>query len=458
MSEADPGEAVTRRYAEHVNPSLVQLLGALGFGRVFVRASGCTLWDARGRAYLDFLAAFGAVPLGHNHEGLREALHRALDEDLAHLVHTGPQPKSADLAFALAERMPELPVALLSLSGSDAVESAIKLARSATRRAGILCCEGGFHGLGLGALSIVGPSRFREPVEPLLPGVSRVPFGDLGAAEQALRSRSFAIFLLEPILAEGGVVLPPEGYLREVAALCRKHGTVFALDEVQTGLGRTGTLFACQREAVIPDVLVIGKALGGGLLPVSAAMTTRDWHQRAFSGERFDLHGSTYAGYALGSALGLAVLEAIDTQGLVARADSLGARLRDGLGRRLDGHPFVKEVRGRGLLVGIELGPTGSGLLSRLAPGAVAALSERAFGQWVALCLLELPRPILMQPASQRWNVLRLEPPLTVEPADIDYAIEAVGGVLDRYRDLGPLLSDLTARLGRQWWNGGMFG
>lgn len=456
MGERGPGYDTARRYADHVNPELVELLGTLGFGRVYTRAEGTRLWDAEGREYLDFLAGFGAVGLGHNHPRLVAAIGRGLAAQLPHLVHTGPAATAAELAEALAARFPELPIALLSLSGGEAVESAMKLARSATGRPGILACDGGFHGLGLGALSIVGAERFRTPVAPLLPGCERVAFGDLGAAELALSTRRFAAFVVEPIQAEGGVVVPPAGWLAAVADACRRYGTLLVADEVQTGLGRCGALAVCQAEGVVPDVLVLGKALGGGILPVSAALTTRELHKRAFSGGRFDLHGSTYAGYALGATVGLEVLAATDALGLVERSVRLGGRLAEGLQRRLDGHPFVRAVRGRGLLVGIELGPTGAGLVDRLAPGLVTAVAERAFGQWVALELLE--DGILCQPASQRWRVVRLEPPLVVEEAEIDRVIEAVGRVMDRYRELGPLVAALTRRLGQQWWNGGAFG
>ncbi|MCB9688312.1 MAG: aspartate aminotransferase family protein [Alphaproteobacteria bacterium] len=445
----------TRRTADHLNPALVGLLGTLGFGRVFVSAEGDRLVDAEGRSYLDLLAGFGAVPLGHNPPRLVEGLRTAATEGLPHLVHTGPPVRAASLAEALASRVPQLPVAMLSLSGSEAVESALKLARAATGRPGLLACELGFHGLGWGALSVLGVRRFREPLEPLLPGARFVPFGDADAVERALRDRDVAAFVVEPIQAEGGVRIPPPGYLARVAELCRRAGTLLVVDEVQTGLGRCGAFSVALADGVVPDVLVLGKALGGGLLPVSAALTTRALHERAFSGERFDLHGSTYGTYALGASVALEVLAAVDELGLAQRSTALGERLVLALRERLAGHPFVREVRGRGLLVGIELGATGARLVDRLAPGLVDTVAERAFGQWVAAELLEAG--ILVQPASQRWNVVRLEPPLTVDEGALLAAVDTIGEVLDRYRDLRTLLAALTARLGAQWWNGGEF-
>src|SRR6185436_10559714 len=271
---ADRGGAMTHpateRYARHVNPALVKLLGMFGYGRVFTRALGVELWDSEGRRYVDLLAAFGAAGLGHNPRRLVDRMREALSEELCHLMHVGPQALAGELGEALARRLPALPIMLPSLSGGEAVEAAIKLARAATGRAMIVSCEGGFHGTGLGNLSVMGHRRWRAPFEPLLPECRRVPFGDLRALERVLEKHRVAALLLEPIQAEAGVVLPPEGYLREAQALCRRHGALLVLDEVQTGLGRTGRWFAFEHAPGLdPDVVVLGKTLGGALIPVA---------------------------------------------------------------------------------------------------------------------------------------------------------------------------------------------
>ena len=438
-------QASVDKYARHVNPSFIRLLGVLGYGRVFERAEDVWLWDSAGRRYLDALAGFGSVNVGHNHPRLVARLKSLLESEPVHFLHVGPQPLAADLAERLAA-LTGLDVALLSTSGAEAVEAAMKLARAATGRPGFVSCHGSFHGLSLGTLSVMGSTRMRAPFEPLLAGCSQVPFGDLAALERALSSRKVAAFLVEPVQAEGGVLVPPPGFLREAQELCRRHGSLLVLDEVQTGLGRLGTLFAFQAEGFVPDVLVLAKSLGGGIASTAATVTRRDLHRKAFgSTRRFDLHGSTFAGSAMSCAAALETLAVLEDERLADAAAARGSHLLAGLARRLAGHPFVRAVRGRGLLVGIELGPTGAGWVSRAAPFLVRELARSVFGQWAALRLLE--EGIVAQPASQQWNVLRLEPPLTIADREIDTLVEATGAVLDDYRSLGPLVRDVGRRL-----------
>ncbi len=443
------------RYARHVNPAFVRLLGVYGYGRLFVRARDVWVWDSTERQYLDFLAGFGAVNIGHNHPRLRQCLHAFLDTEALNLCHVGPSAHAADLAEKLAGLAGPLQVCLFSSSGAEAVEAGLKLARAATGRAGFLYCRGGFHGTNLGSLSVMGPTRLRRPFEPLLAGCTAIPFGDLDRLRQELAGKRYAAFLVEPILGEGGVVLPPPGYLAEACDLCRRHGTLLVLDEVQTGLGRTGRLFACQGEGITPDVLVLGKSLGGSLAAISATLTTAELHHRAYgSMGRFDLHSSTFGGNALACAAALETLNIIEDEGLTARSRERGGQLLASLQKRLAGHPLVRQVRGAGLLVGVELGPTDD-LLGRVAPWLVEQVARGVLGQWLALRLLEAG--VIVQPASQCWNVLRLEPPLTVQPAQVEQVVETLGNILDEYRGLGRLLQDVGARLGRQMLAGWRF-
>jgi putrescine aminotransferase len=437
------------RYAEHMNPAFVKLLGAWGYGRVFVRAKGTSIWDSEGREYLDFLAGYGAINLGHNPPRLLQTMRDFLSEDVLNVVHVGPQVHAADLAADLAELARPLSMALFANGGAEAVEAAIKLARAATGRKEIVYAKGGFHGTNLGSLSVMGHSRLREPFEPLVPSCVEVPFGDLDRLERALKSRRVAAFLVEPIQAEAGVVLPPRGYLAAAHGLCAKHGVLMVLDEVQTGIGRTGTLFAFENEGFVPDVLVLGKALGGSLLPVSAALTTREVHEKAYGTmSTFDLHGSTFSGFALGCRVARETLRIVREEKLAEAAAERGQRLLRGLRQGLSGHPLVREVRGRGLLVALELGPTDAGLLNRLLPSVVSGVSKHVFGQWLALRLLE--QGILCQPASQQWNVLKLEPPLTVSEQEIDRVVAVIVEILAGYRELKPLLVDAGERLAGQ--------
>lgn len=437
-------------YARHVNPGLVKLLGLLGYGRVFVRAQGVHVWDDQGRQYLDALAGFGTFNLGHNHPRIAKRIAAFVEEQPLSICHVGPSVAEAELAAELARRLPEaLSVCLFACSGSEAVEAALKLARAATGRAGYLFCEGGFHGTNLGVLGLSADRRLRGPFEPVLPGGAAVPFGDLDALAHALRSREHAAFVVEPVLGEGGVRPAPPGYLRQARELCALNGTLFVLDEVQTGLGRTGRMFAFEHEGPTPDVLVLAKALGGGVVAISAAITSPDVHARAYGAMgRFDLHGTTMAGNALACAVARETLAVIDDEKLIANARARGEQMLHELSNRLKGHPLVREVRGCGLLVGIELGPTEANLLQRLAPWLVQAVSKGMFGQWVALRLLEAG--ILCQPCSQAWDVVRLEPPLTIREKDVMALSDAVAAVLEDYQGIGRLIADVTKRLGTQ--------
>lgn len=437
-------EEVAARYAAHVNPAFVKLLSVLGYGRVFVRAEGCQLWDVEGRSYLDALSGFGSVSLGHNPAVVRERLAEHLAASPPNLSHVGPSAFQADFAARLAGLLdPALSVTLFANSGGEAIEAALKLARLATGRTSFLYAEGGYHGLGFGALSVAGRARMRAPFQPLLPACVEIPFGDLRALSRALAKHRPAAFVVEPLQAEGGVRLPPRGYLREAAALARSAGTLLVLDEVQTGLGRTGALFAHQHpdEPFVPDVLVLGKALGGSLLPLAVAVTSSELHGRAFGSlERFDLHGATFAGNALACVAGLATIDATLEGGLAARAEARGERLRHGLARRLAGHPLVREIRGRGLLVGVELGAERS-LRHPLSAALGEGLARTVLSQWLAFRLLE--GGVLCQPASQAPSVLRFSPPLTIAETEIDRLVDVAGDAFDACREPGPVLEKL---------------
>ncbi|HXK17357.1 MAG TPA: aspartate aminotransferase family protein [Polyangiaceae bacterium] len=457
MSAAPERHPAVVDYERHMNPAFVKLLGTFGYGRVFVRGRGTSLWDDQGREYLDMLAGFGAVNLGHNPPALIERMVEFLRDDAVNLVHVGPQLHAAELARALAELAgPPLEISLFSNSGGEAVEAAMKLARAATGHRDFVYADGGFHGTGLGSLSIMGHERMRAAFEPLLPHCSAVPFGDLKALELALRGGNVAAFVVEPIQGEAGVVLPPSGYLAQAQELCRRHGALLVLDEVQTGLGRTGSMFAYQQHGFVPDLLVLGKSLGGSMVPLSATLTSREVHQRAYGTQaKFDLHGTTYSGNAFACRVGREVLLQLQQQDLCKQSAERGQYLLAALKRALDGHPLVREVRGAGLLVGIELGPTDSGLFQRVFSGVVESVSEKIFGQWLSVRLLE--RGIVCQPASQHWNVLRLEPPLTVSLAELDRTVSEISNLLAHYTKLGPLLKDVAGRLQEQFRGGWSF-
>lgn len=437
---------VAGAWSQHLNPAFVRLLGVFGYGRVWSRAKDVWLWDDKDRRYLDALAGFGAVATGHNHPQIVGRVRSFFDDDPLNLSHTGPSVHAATLAAELARRYAPLTVSLLASGGAEAVEAALKLAVAATGRTGLLCFEGAFHGTSIGALALMGADRLRAPFAGVLPAATRVPWADLGPVRDALATRRYAAVFVEPVQAEGGVRAAPSGWLESLEEICHKYGTLLVFDEIQSGLGR------CPPTLARPDVRLLGKALGAGLVPVSVALTTPELQARAYGTmDRFDLHSSTYGGGALGCAIALETLAVLDT--LTPEVARKSERLRGRLSR-LDGHPFVRAIRTSGLLIGVELGAAG-GIVGRLAPGLVDQLSKQVFGQWLAVCLLEAG--VVAQPAALAWNVLRIEPPLTIGDAELDALGDAVVEVLDRYRSVPALLADVTARLGEQAWRGGGF-
>lgn len=442
-------------WARHGNPTLVKLLGVYGYGRVFVRARGVRLWDAEGREYLDALSGFGALSLGHAHPRLLARAGAHLASEAVALDHVGVSPHAAALAARLAGYVGHgLSIAMFGSDGADAVEGALKVAHLVTGRAAFAHCVDGYHGLTLGTLPLMGTERLRSPFGALLPPPRAVPFGDAAALRRTLDRGDVAAFVVEPVLGEGGVVAAD--WWREVQAECRRAGTLLVVDEVQTGLGRTGVDLCFPGLGLEPDAACLGKALGGGLVPVAATMVRPEHHAKAFGSlDRFDLHGSTYAGNALGMVVADEVLNVLADEALPQRAATVGARLVERLRTGLAGHPLVREVRGRGLLVGLELGPTGAGLVQRLVPGLVAGASRRILGQWAAVRLLEAG--VVAQPASQRWEVLRLEPPLVLSDLDADELADRVVRVVSALDADPGTLRDVAGRVWAQWASGWAF-
>ena len=434
-------------YAAHVNPTLVKLLRVLGYGRAYTRANDVWVWDANGRRYLDLLAGFGAVNIGHNHPRVKHKMIEYLQRDALQLNHIAPSQQQAELAGALADALPEpLKLTLFSSSGAEAVEAAMKLARAATGRKGFVYCENAYHGTSLGTLGIMGKARMRDPFAPLLGHCQAVAFNDLDQMQAALRAKTVAAVIIEPIQGEGGVVLPEPGYLSGVAELCRRYGTLLVADEIQTGLGRSGALFAFSVENFVPDILVLGKSLCGGFTAISATVTSPKIFKKAYGKlDRFDLHSSTFGGNGLACVVAKETLDLLQDQKLPESSEKRGRELLLGLRQQLLGHALVREIRGRGLMVGIELGPGDSGWLNKTVPALVRFAARNAVGQWLAVKLLE--SGIICQPAAHQWNVLKLTPALTITSGEINAAISTIVKVFNTYENLGFLIRDLSARL-----------
>jgi ornithine--oxo-acid transaminase len=316
----------------------------------YERCVGAELFTSDGRRIVDFLSGYCVHNVGHNHPDVVEALQRELSRCGPAMI----QSHVADLAGELAERLcaragGRLSKAFFASSGSEGVEAAIKFARAHTHRAGILAAEHAFHGLTCGALSLMSDEFWREGFGPLLPETKIIPFGSLAALEFELKSKCFAAFIVEPIQSEAGVRLPDAEYLRNAESLCRRYGTLFVLDEVQTGMYRTGTFLAAHQFGVEPDMVVLAKALSGGLVPVGAVLMSDEVCDSVYSSlPRAFVHTSTFSENSLAMSAGLATLEVLEAEGLGQRAIEAGRYLRKHLIAALRESEMVKEVRGLG--------------------------------------------------------------------------------------------------------------
>jgi acetylornithine/succinyldiaminopimelate/putrescine aminotransferase/nucleoside-diphosphate-sugar epimerase len=414
--------------SRHLDSSLVDVLRILGFDEEFVSAQGSYLHDAAGRAYLDFHTGEGFASLGHNHPDVREVLQATLAADLVDGVQIHFSALAGMLAEALSERLPDgLDAVFFASAGAEAVDSAMKFARAATGRPRFISCDSSFHGVTLGPLSIVGDEFFKEGFGPLLPGCVRVPFGDLDRLERELRKKDVAAFIVEPIQGRM-VTLPPAGYLQAAQDLCRRYGTLFVADEIQTGLGRTGKWFALEHSGLEPDFVLVGKALSGGYMPVAAMVTTRKIFQKAVGTlERSYVHQSTYGRNRLSMAAGLASLRIIERDGLVEHSARMGNVLIEGLRELQQRYEMVKEVRGSGLMIGIELGAPSS-KMKRLNWRLIHMASEGLFPQLIVIPLHRDHGVITM--AAGKNDVIKLLPPLTVSEEEAQSFLGALDAVL----------------------------
>src|SRR4051794_37673577 len=402
--------------ARHLDPSLVDVLRILGFDREYTSARGSYLYDADGRAYLDFHSGEGFASLGHNHPAVREVLEAVLAEDLVDGVQLHYSVLAGLLAEELSARLPPgLDAVFFASAGAEAVDAAMKFARAATGRPRLISCDSGFHGMTLGPLSLVGDDFFKEGFGPLLPGCARVPFGDLDRLEAELRAKDVAAFIVEPI--QGRMVSPPPaGYLETAQDLCRRYGTLFVVDEIQTGLGRTGRWFALEEWGLEPDFVLVGKALSGGAMPVAAMVPRRAIHDRAVGTlDRSYVHQSTFGRNRLSMAAGLATIRIIERDRLLERAVRMNTVLTDGLAELQRRHEMLTDVRGSGLMLGIELGPPSS-RVGRLNWRLLHMAGPGLFPQLIVIPLHRDHRIITR--AAGKNDVIKLLPPLTLSEGE----------------------------------------
>ncbi|WP_329620231.1 aspartate aminotransferase family protein [Streptomyces sp. NBC_01255] len=435
-------------HAKHLNHQLPRMLHTIGFDKVYERAEGAHFWDADGVDHLDMLAGFGVMGLGRHHPVVRKALHDVLDAQLADLTRFDCQPLPGLLAERLLAHSPHLDRVFFGNSGTEAVETALKFARYATGRPRVLYCAHAFHGLTTGSLSVNGEQGFREGFDPLLPDTA-IALGDLEALERELRRGDVAAFVVEPIQGKGVQEAPP-GFLLAAQELLHRHGALLIVDEVQTGLGRTGDFYAYQHEAgVEPDLVCVAKALSGGYVPVGATLG-KDWiFKKVYSSmDRVLVHSASFGSNAQAMAAGLAVLSVMESEDTVARVRRIGGLLRSRLEELVPRYELLHEVRGRGLMIGIEFGrPTSLGLRGRWA--MLQAARKGLFAQMVVVPLLQRHH-ILTQVSGDHLEVIKLIPPLVIDEADVDRFVTAFTAVMDEAHGGGGLMWDFGKTLVKQ--------
>ncbi|MFZ0664376.1 MAG: aspartate aminotransferase family protein [Acidimicrobiales bacterium] len=432
----DVGELLRARHGEnyslhekHLNHQLGRVLKTIGFDRFYVRGEGSYLFDAEGQRYLDLLSGFGVYALGRSHPAIKAALHQAIDLDLPNMVQMDCSLLAGILAEQLVARCSEdINRVFFCNSGAEAIESAIKFSRQTTKRPRILFADHAFHGLTTGALSLNGGAEFREGFGDLLPGSESVPFGDLEALRQELKKRDVAAFIVEPIQGKGVYMASPE-YWTAAQELCRSHGTLMVLDEVQTGLGRTGKFFCFEHWGLTPDIITVSKALSGGFIPVGAVLMTDRVFFSVFSSlEKALKHSTTFGRNQLAMVAGLATLATFDEEDIVRRAFQSGLAFEAALAPLVERYEMFHEVRGKGLMIGLQFGPPESkGLRRRF--NTLEHLRPAIFSQMLVVPLFHRHR-ILTQVAADNVNIIKLLPPLICGQEEIDYFVDALDDVL----------------------------
>lgn len=411
-------ERVIAAYRDHINPGLAKVMQFAGFADIEEIADGCLVSTVGGTDYLDFLGGYGVFSLGHRHPKVIDAVRQQLDKMPLSTRNFFNEPQ-AELATELARLAPgDLQYTFFSNSGAEAVEAALKFARAATGRPEFVSTEGAYHGKTLGALSVTGREKYRKPFEPLLPTCHFVEFNDIEAMQSVINANTAAV-IIEVIQGEGGIHVVTPGYLKALRDLCDQHGALLIVDEIQTGLGRTGTMFAIEQEGIIPDIMTLAKALGGGVMPIGATMATPQVWEKMFTQNPL-LHTSTFGGNPMACAAGLAALKVITEEKLAERATDRGIQLLTGLKHIQQAQPqVITDVRGRGLMLGVEFA---------LREQAELTISLLASNGIIAAYTLNNP------------NVIRIEPPLIITEQQCATFLEAFG---DAAETAAAMIADL---------------
>lgn len=391
---------VIEKYTNYVNPGLAKLMAFAGFGVEFY-SEGCYLYDHEGKKFLDCLGGYGVFALGHRHPKVVEAVKKQLDLIALSGKAFFSKP-AADLAEAIAEITPgNLQYTFFSNSGTETVEAALKFARKATGRANFVSTQGSYHGKTLGAVSVTGREKYKIGIGNLIGRVDFVEYGNADALAAVVNQDTAAV-IIEPIQGEGGIIVPPAGYLTRIREICTQNGALMIADEVQTCLGRTGAMFGVDRENVVPDILTMAKQLGGGIMPIGATVGTPEVWEKVF-GENPMFHTSTFGGNPLACAAGLAAIQVVKEEGLVEKSAEVGAFMKQGLQDIASRQDLVVEARGEGLMLGVEFAQDEVGEL------CVAQMMKRGL---CAAYTLNNPR------------VMRFEPPLIITKEQVEWALK----------------------------------
>jgi acetylornithine/succinyldiaminopimelate/putrescine aminotransferase len=441
---ATRGHERYRLHEQYMNRQLPRMLHTIGFDRVYVRAQGPYLYDADGREYLDMLAGFGVFALGRHHPVIRQAVHDVLDAELADLTQFDCGPLAGLLAERLLKTTPHLDRVYFGNSGTEAVEAALKFARFATKRPRILFIDHAFHGLTTGSLSVNGAVDFRKGFGPLLPDTP-VDLGDIDALERELKRGDVAGLIIEPIQGKG-VAIPPPGYLRTAQDLLHQHGALLIADEVQSGVGRTGDFFAYEHDGVQPDIVAVAKALSGGYVPVGATIASEKTFDKVYSTmDRVLVHDSTFGSNAQAMAAGLATLHVMDAEDTIANARKVGDQLLSRLTELQDRYEMIADVRGRGLMIGIEFGRP-KRLKLRAGWTALQAARKGLFAQTVVHALFQ-QHNILTQVSGDHLEVIKLIPPLNIGEREVDLFMDGFVAVMEQAHSGSDLIWDFGRTL-----------
>ncbi len=416
------------KFTKYVNPHLGELLENIKLDKEYIKGHDCYLYDSQNNEYLDCIANYGAVPFGYNPKEIWESIMDVKNSGEPSLVKPSALKAAGDLAEKLIELAPgDLKYVTFTNSGTESVEAALKLCRSTTGRKGILTTNNSFHGKTLGSLSATGNPKYQKDFCAPVEGFVCVPYGDLDSLEEELERNSdfYAAFIVEPIQGEGGIVTPPRGYLKKAKEICHKYGVLFVLDEVQTGLGRTGSLFACEQEDVSPDVLLLAKALGGGIMPIGACLSTEDVYNEEFANK----HSSTFAGNTLACRIGIKVLDLLikDDNLLMKKIKENGKELKERLEILHKKYPkLINSIRGKGYMLGIEFN-----IDRETFPGSLLGImAEQELLTPILSSYLLNQEKLRVAPTLNGNNVIRIEPPLIMTREQCIHAVNGIENML----------------------------